>query len=189
MLVGGEDHRALTDVPLIDDVKEDVGRVVAVGEVSDLIDDEQVRLEIPREGLAQVTPTAGGGQVINQVRGGREERVEAILQGSVGDRDSEVGLSPSRLFPSKMTEPPSVMKSGLRSEPIVVSFRADWCEKSNSSMVRRKGNAAERTARARRVPRRWATSSANKTWSSCSSQNHQFNGVYKKSCRYGLRVQ
>ncbi len=39
-LVGGEDHRALAAVAVVDDVEEHVRRVGAVGEVADFIDDE-----------------------------------------------------------------------------------------------------------------------------------------------------
>ncbi len=38
VLVRGEQHRAVTDVALVDDVVEDVGGVVPVGEVADLRD-------------------------------------------------------------------------------------------------------------------------------------------------------
>lgn len=37
--VGGEDHRPLAPVPLVDDMEEHVGRIGPVGEVADLIDD------------------------------------------------------------------------------------------------------------------------------------------------------
>jgi len=36
-LVGGDDHRALLQVPLVDDVKEDVGGVAAVREIAELV--------------------------------------------------------------------------------------------------------------------------------------------------------
>ena len=61
---------------------------------------------------------------------------------------------PRPVLPVRMTELPSVTKSGERSEPIVVSRSVDWYSKLNSSTVRRKGNPALRTARERRVPRR-----------------------------------
>ena len=38
VLVGGEDHRPAANVSVVDDVIEDVGRVVAVREVADLVE-------------------------------------------------------------------------------------------------------------------------------------------------------
>ena len=40
MLVGREEHRAASDVSIVDDVVEDVRGVVAVREVASLVDDE-----------------------------------------------------------------------------------------------------------------------------------------------------
>lgn len=39
-----EDHRAMTLVPFVDHVKEHVGGVGAVGEITDLVDDEHGRM-------------------------------------------------------------------------------------------------------------------------------------------------
>ena len=58
VLVGGEDHRASLDVTLVDDVEEDVRGVVPVGQVADLVDDEDVRTHVHRERLAQSTLAA-----------------------------------------------------------------------------------------------------------------------------------
>lgn len=44
--VGGEDDRAFLQVPLVDDVEEQVGSVQAVGEVADFVDDEDMRLQV-----------------------------------------------------------------------------------------------------------------------------------------------
>ena len=38
--VGGEDHRALVEVAVVDDLEEDIGRVGAVAEIADLVDHE-----------------------------------------------------------------------------------------------------------------------------------------------------
>ena len=48
MLVGREDHRALLDVALVDDVEEHVRGVVAVREVAHLVNEEDVRLDATR---------------------------------------------------------------------------------------------------------------------------------------------
>lgn len=39
-LVGREDHRAALEVPSVDDVEEDIGRIGSVGQVTDFVDDE-----------------------------------------------------------------------------------------------------------------------------------------------------
>ena len=66
-------------------------------------------------------------------------------------------------LPKRMSERPSVTKSGDKNEPMVVSRRVDWKVKSNSSMVLRNGNFAACVARRRRVPLRCATSSSIRT--------------------------
>ena len=52
-LVGGEDHRALALVAVVDDVEEHVGGVGAVGEVADFVDDEDVRVDVACERVGQ----------------------------------------------------------------------------------------------------------------------------------------
>ena len=44
-LVGGEQHRATALVTFVDDVEQDVGGVGSVGQVADLVDDQNVRLQ------------------------------------------------------------------------------------------------------------------------------------------------
>ena len=59
-LVGGEDHRALAQVAVVDDVEEHVGGVGAVGEVADLVDDEHVRVSVARRAPRASRPCAAG---------------------------------------------------------------------------------------------------------------------------------
>jgi hypothetical protein len=92
VLIGGEDHGAAGDVALVHDVVEHVGGVVADREVANLVDDEVVRADVGGEGLAELAVAAGDGQLVDEVGAGREERVEAVLQGPVGDRDGEVSF-------------------------------------------------------------------------------------------------
>jgi hypothetical protein len=88
-----EDHRAPADVALVDDVEEDVRGIVAVGQVADLVDDEDVRFDVGRERLAQAPLTTCRGQVVDERRRGGEERLEAVLQRAVGDCDRQVRLA------------------------------------------------------------------------------------------------
>ena len=97
VLVGREEHRALLDVPLVDDVEEHIGGIVAVGEVADLVDHEDVRLDVAGERAAQEAIATGAGEVVDELRAVREERVEAVLHRAVRDGDRQVGLAASRL--------------------------------------------------------------------------------------------
>lgn len=76
---------------------EDIGGVVAVGEVADLIDAEDVRSHVLRERLAHASLAAGGREGVDELGSRGEERIEAVLQGAVSDRDGEVGLAATGL--------------------------------------------------------------------------------------------
>ncbi len=77
---------------LVDDVEEDVRRVRSVDEVADLVDDEDVRVDEFGEGLAQLALLVGEREPLDELIGAREERLEAVLDCFVGDRDREVRL-------------------------------------------------------------------------------------------------
>ncbi len=96
-LVGREDHGAPLNVPLIDDMEEDVRRVVTDREVADLVDDEDVGLHVADERFAQVALTAGAREVVDELGAVDEERVEAVLERAVRDGDREVRLAASGL--------------------------------------------------------------------------------------------
>ena len=110
---------------LVDDVEEHVGGVVAVREVADLVDDEHVRFEVARERFAKPTVTTRAREVGYEFRAVHEERVETILHRPVREGDRQVRLAAAGLA-DFITEWPSVMKSGVSSEPIVVSGSVDW---------------------------------------------------------------
>src|SRR3712207_659590 len=92
-LVGREDHGASTLVAVVDDVKEHVGGVSAVREVADFIHDEHRRVGVPNEGLREPTFPESAGELVDELGGGDEERVEAVLYGAVCDGDGEMGLA------------------------------------------------------------------------------------------------
>src|SRR5205823_4684048 len=52
-LVRGEEHGALPTVAIVDHVEQDVGGVGAVGEVADLVDDEDVGMGVGRQGISE----------------------------------------------------------------------------------------------------------------------------------------
>ena len=81
----------------VDDVEEHVRGVVAVREVADLIDDEHVQVSVLGDGFAETAMPASHRELLDERRGGDEERVEAVLGRPVGDRYRQVRLPPARL--------------------------------------------------------------------------------------------
>jgi hypothetical protein len=104
-LVGGEDHGPATQVPVVDDVEQDVGGVGAVGQVADLVDDQQVGAGVGGQGLAQLGLAARPGQVVDQLSGGGEACCEAVLDGAVADGDGQVGLATAGLAEEDQVAP------------------------------------------------------------------------------------
>ena len=58
-LVRREHHRPLLEVAFVDDVKEHVRGVFGVGEVADLVDNQQVGVCVPRQGLFEAALVGG----------------------------------------------------------------------------------------------------------------------------------
>ena len=96
-LVRREDHRATAQVAVVHDVEEYVGRVASVGEIADLVDHEHVRVGVGREGLDETSLATGAREIVDERSGGGEERLEAVLDGTVRDGDGQVGLAAARL--------------------------------------------------------------------------------------------
>jgi len=71
-LVGGEDHGPPAQVAVVDDLKEDVGGVGAVGEVADFVDDQDVGRGVGLEGLGEGAFSRGGGEAVDEGGGGGE---------------------------------------------------------------------------------------------------------------------
>ncbi len=80
-------------VALVDDVEEDVGGVRSVGEIADLVDDEDVGMGVGGQDVAEPALARGGGQLVDE--GGRrgEARLEAVLDRAGGDGDGPMGLA------------------------------------------------------------------------------------------------
>ena len=96
-LVGGEDHRATALVAIVDDVEEHVRRVGAVSEVSDFVDDQDVRVGEARERLGETTLAEGRRELVDEFCGGDEQRLEAVLDRPIGDGHGKVSLAPTGL--------------------------------------------------------------------------------------------
>ena len=92
-----EDHRTLLEVALVDDVEEHVRRVGAVREIADLVDHEHVRMRVDCKRLTQASVAARTRQFVDQRGCGDEERIEAVLDGAIRDRDCQVRLAATRL--------------------------------------------------------------------------------------------
>lgn len=78
---------------LVDHVKEHVGGVGAVAEMTDLVDYEDVGVEVSAQVFAQAPNVRGGGQIVDELGGGRKESSEAELDGAVGDGNSEMSFA------------------------------------------------------------------------------------------------
>ena len=96
-LVGGEDHRPLAEMPVVDHVVQHVGGVGAIGQVTHLVDNQHMRMRVRLERLVEAPVSPGVREVLDQLRGGGEERLEAVLDSAVADGDGEMGLAATGL--------------------------------------------------------------------------------------------
>ncbi len=85
----------MTTVTLVYDVEEHVGSIRSVGEIPDLVDDQDVGLRVAGKGLDEATVASRGGEIVDERRSRHEERVEAVLDGAVRDGNGEVSLAAS----------------------------------------------------------------------------------------------
>ena len=92
-LVGGEDHWAVMQVAVIDDLKEDVGGVGPIAEVADLVDDEHVGMRVAGQDLAEPALERRRRELVDQRRRRGEAGLEAVLDGAIGDGDGQMGLA------------------------------------------------------------------------------------------------
>ena len=72
---------------VVDDVEEHVRRVGAVGEVAHLVDHQDVGMGEARERLGQTPLAEGRRELVDELCGGDEERLEPVLDRPVGDGD------------------------------------------------------------------------------------------------------
>jgi len=97
MLVGREEHRAASDVSIVDDVVEDVRGVVAVREVANLVDHEDMGSHVMSKSFAHRSFATRSREIFDELCGGGEERLEAVLQRAICDRDGEMGFAATGL--------------------------------------------------------------------------------------------
>src|SRR5262245_22749750 len=96
-LVGGEDHRALAAMAIVDDVEEHIRSVSAIGQITHLVDHDQRRMGVGDESLGQAPGPESRGQLVYELSRGNEEGVKSVLNGPVGDGHGQVRLAPARL--------------------------------------------------------------------------------------------
>lgn len=85
--IRGEDHCPLLAMPIVDDVKEHVGRVRPVREVPDLVDDQDRGMRVRRERGGKASGAKRRREIIDQFRCRHEERIKAVLNGAVREGD------------------------------------------------------------------------------------------------------
>jgi hypothetical protein len=98
-LVGGEDHRAASDVAVVDDVVEDVGGVVAVAEVSDSSTTStwgrMIRARASR--ILPSRPAADSASMSSAAVVKLKSASKPFLHGAMRDRDGQLRLAAPRL--------------------------------------------------------------------------------------------
>ena len=81
----GRDRGGLAPVAARDDLAQQVGMAVGVGEIADLVHDEQTRAGIDREAMAQGRVAVGAGRLVERPCGARERHGVAGAHGAIGD--------------------------------------------------------------------------------------------------------
>ena len=112
-LIGGEDHRPFLQVPIVDHMEEHVGSVRTVGQISDLIDHQNMRVGIGRERLLEVSSLASIGEILDEFRFGGEESLEAVRMARYPMATAGWVL-PLPVLPCRINDRPSVTKSSPR---------------------------------------------------------------------------
>src|SRR6266699_901817 len=102
--VGGEDHRALLPMAIVDDMEEHVCSIGPVGEVPHFVDHNDRGMDISGERVGELPTTKCGRKVVDEFSGGDKQRVKSILNGAIGDRNRQVRF-PSARFPAKYQTP------------------------------------------------------------------------------------
>jgi hypothetical protein len=54
---------------IVDHMEQDIGGILSVGEVPDLVDDQDVRMGVGQQGVLQLPSSAGVGEIFDQLCG------------------------------------------------------------------------------------------------------------------------
>ena len=79
-------------MPIVHYMEEHVGGVRPVGQISDLIDGEDVRVRVGCQRFLEISTLAGVREVLDEFRRGGEESLEAVLDGAIPDGHRQMSL-------------------------------------------------------------------------------------------------
>jgi hypothetical protein len=94
-------------------MEEHVGGVWPVGQISNLVDHQHVRVRVSCQRLLEMSLLAGVREILNEFRRGGEERLEAILNRAISDGYCQMGFATAGLA-VKNQRAPFGYKSGPR---------------------------------------------------------------------------
>src|SRR5260370_8481819 len=77
---------------IIDYMEQDIGGILSVGQVTDLIDHQNVSVGVGHQRLLQLSLPAGIGEIFDQFCGSGEAGFEAILNGAITDSYRQMGF-------------------------------------------------------------------------------------------------
>jgi hypothetical protein len=122
-LVGREDHGAMSTMPFVDHVKEHVGGIGSVAEIAHFIDDQHGRMGVGLQRLRELPVAKGGGEVVDQHGRGGEDGVKSwMARYAIAIAKC---VLPRPVLPEKMSDRPSVTKSGASAEPSICTRSVD----------------------------------------------------------------
>jgi hypothetical protein len=125
-LVRGEEHKLAAKVAAVDHLEDAVDGVVGEREVAELVDDDDVRVEVVVERGLEAAGASGVGEALDELGGGGEAGLEAVVDRAVGDRDREGRLAGVGGPGQDDAARPSATSSGPRSKPRSWRLTEDW---------------------------------------------------------------
>ena len=90
--VGGDDDRAAL-IARADYLEEQIGSALVHGQITQLVDYQKPRSNICLQRLGQGVGCLGGGERVDDVHGGCEQRRHVVKAGGVRERDGQVGFA------------------------------------------------------------------------------------------------
>ena len=161
----GRDRGGLAPVAARDDLAQQVGMAVGVGEIAALVHDEQTRAGIDREAMAQGRVAVGAGRLVERPCGARERHGVAGAHGAIGDVARRhrlaraVGADPDRMGRGAQEVQPHRLLDGRALAlggplPVEVGRRLEAPEVGVTRAARRSRLSGAAWAR-RSCPRRW----------------------------------
>ena len=82
-------------------MEEHIRRIGAVREIPHFVDQEYGRVNVPREHVGELSISTRGGEFVDELGRGDTERIEAVLNGAISNRDGQMRLPASGLTAKK----------------------------------------------------------------------------------------